>query len=389
MGRVEMARFRQLATACTDWLIHVNQNGDGSFKDSRSIHCVFEMGQAVVSLLKFGEMEKNQEASDSAVACGEWMLKHQIRSKDKNADGHWTTPEYGKNLIVIPDTIETLRGLLELYRYTRRSQYLRSAFRALEAVKRARPCTDQSRWVSGGGIRARVRMDYDMRTRKYSVCLHRIGDDAIWYLLAKLTGDRALLREFKLQCDEQMKYQASDGGFYESYYSEHHNNIMVAGARWSVYWAAYPYFYAYQEFKEQKYLDVIARSCRWLADRQEKDGAFHAWYFANGDVAYDRIDPTSPAVAIILWSKFMKVAGTRKYLPHCKRALSWLIQAGSDPQYSHRAPQLGVGSAERSGLFNTRSAAFTIRAYYDLADMVGRQDSVSCTPRDSHCKARR
>ena len=207
MGRVEMARFRQLATACTDWLIHVNQNGDGSFKDSRSIHCVFEMGQAVVSLLKFGEMEKNQEASDSAVACGEWMLKHQIRSKDKNADGHWTTPEYGKNLIVIPDTIETLRGLLELYRYTRRSQYLRSAFRALEAVKRARPCTDQSRWVSGGGIRARVRMDYDMRTRKYSVCLHRIGDDAIWYLLAKLTGDRALLREFKLQCDEQMKYR--------------------------------------------------------------------------------------------------------------------------------------------------------------------------------------
>lgn len=370
MKRNELARFKQVIVGCANWLMRVNQNQDGSFKDSLSIGCIFEMSQAVVALLKFSRLEKNQEALDSAIKCGEWILKQQVKSKDKHADGNWVTPEYGKGIIVVADTVETLWGLLELYRHTGRKKYLQSALRGFKTVQSARFRSDQTIWVSKGGIRSRIHLDYNPRTREYSLCLHRITDDAIWYLLSKLTRDPSLLGEFRALCNEQMRYQTSDGGFYETYFSTHSNNIMVAGARWSVYWAAYPYFYAYQEFKDRKYLQVIERSCNWLAARQEKDGSFYAWYYANGEVASDSIDSCSPSVAIIIWSKYMKTAKSGKYLLPCRRAVSWLTRNGDVAHYRERAPQLGVGSAERTGLFNTRSAAFVIRAYYDLRALI-------------------
>jgi hypothetical protein len=70
--------------------------------------------------------------------------------------------------------------------------------------------------------------------------MHRIIDDGTWYLFYKLTGRQTLIQDFRTQCDEQMRYQTPDGGFYETYCSTHHNVIMVAGARWSAYWATYP-----------------------------------------------------------------------------------------------------------------------------------------------------
>lgn len=342
--------MKKLAGECADWLIHKNQNEDGTFKDSRKSGCVFEMSQAILSLLKFSDMENRPGAAQSAQRCGDWILKQQPRSRDKNLDGLWITPEYGKSLAMVSDTIESMWGILELHRFTQQKKYLLSSLRAFEAVKRARVRPGKL-FISQHGIRSRVYLDYNFKTRRYALGMHRIIDDGIWYLLYKATGDRTLLREFKEQCDEQLRYQTDDGGFYETYYSTHHNVIMVAGARWSAYWATYPFFYAYDEFKDKKYLRVIELCCDWLVNRMEKDGSFYGWYYANGDVAWPHLDPNSPSVSIILWSKYMKLTGTKKYLPHCRKAWAWLLR-------------------NRESLRRTRPSAFAIQAYYDWKELV-------------------
>jgi uncharacterized protein YyaL (SSP411 family) len=368
MKKPDMARFKEVVDEGVDWLVRRNQNRDGSFKDSLKIGCIFEMCQAIVSLLKYGTRERDQAALDGAVRCGEWVLKHQVRSHDRNVDGLWMTAEYGRDVVVVPDTIEGLWGLLELYRHTRDERYRRSSLRAFEAIRRARP-RPGGIWVSGGRVNSRVYLEYNTRTRKHSGNLHRIIDDGLWYLFYRLTGDRRLLDEFKAQCDEQLQYQTPDGGFYETYFTEHTNAIMVAGARWSVYWATFPFFYAYEAFRERRYLDVIARSCRWLADRQEPDGSFYGWYYANGNVAWPHLDPNSPAVAIILWSRYMRLAGVSTYTEPCRKAQAWLTGPGAAIPPADRARSAGVGSAERKGIFNTRSLAFAIRSYYDVQEL--------------------
>lgn len=310
----------------------------GAFGTSRG----FESSQLISGLLTHHKTCGENKYLDAAKLCADWYVKKQIHKPGHVIDGAWVTPGYGNN-IIFPEVIEILGGIFDIYESTGDKRYRKCIERGYACFQRAK-IRDAGRW-GNQALLSRIHMDYDLKKRRLSKCLHRAIDDGIDYRYYKMTGDNEALKEFRKICDAQMLVQSQDGGFYETYYSSHHDVLMVCGARWSLYWAARPFLYAYDEFSEEKYLQVVAKSCRWLAEHQNKDGSYHAWYYPNGNIAHNSIDPCSPAAAIFLWAEFEKRAGKKTFRRNLKMAMERLI------------------AIKNHGV---RSTAFLVQAYYSI-----------------------
>ena len=286
---------------------------------------------------------------ESAELCGEWFLRNQIVSDDETMDGlYWTYP-YPENEIHIHDVAECIRGMLKLYEATKKKKYLDSALKAFKAVRNA----EHEEYPH------RLYRIYWSDKKRYGWDLHSNIVDSIYYRIYRVTGDEKLLEKFRIQCDEQLKYQFSDGGFYDNVNSR---ALMIrGGVRWYNYWMTMPYFTAYRIWKEKKYLELIRKSCEWIRLRQMEGGWFYYDYYPNGEPFRNLLDGVSSAAAVIVWACYMKVTGSREYVKNCEKAVKWLI----DNQI--RNDTLLNGAFKYTGKAVTViGTAFAIRAYYAL-----------------------
>jgi hypothetical protein len=278
-------------------------------------------GQAVKALAQGYQLLGDPRYLRSAQEGAEFILRQQIAS---GADeGLILAYEGIADKVYVSAILESLDGLLVLARASNQRKYTDAALRA------AAWCYQKAR-IGGEGL---VRDLYDPATRdfvenddvvtKANAPGRPLADDAIWLKAAQLSGDERYRTFFyeilhRLLTDERPAGNWVDYGPCLPASGECHPR--------HAYWWGLPMIDAWQDSRDEKWLDAARRSGEWYVKAQRNDGGLFRYTDLNFNTSSFGHATSGIACAAILWTRLFQETGETRWLEPLHRALAYCVR---------------------------------------------------------------
>jgi hypothetical protein len=215
--------------------------------------------------------------------------------------------------------LECLDGLLVLARVSGRRRY---ADAALNAVRWCR----EKAWIRGQGL---MRDLYDPQARRFieSAVVTRdnapgrpLADDAIWLKAAQLTGDETYREVFYEVLHRLLKDERPAGNWVD--YGPCRPATGECHPR-HAYWWGLPMIDAWQDSRDEKWLDAARRSGEWYVKAQRNDGGL--FRFTDDQFKTDSFGHATSGImcAVILWMRLFQETSETRWLEPMRKAMSY------------------------------------------------------------------
>lgn len=280
---------------------------------------VWHTGQALKALCLAYPFLKEEKLLIGANLCAEFIAKNRIRDKNDDDYGLILAYEDEPDMVGTSAILESLDGLLHFAELTGEKIWNEMVIDAVRwVVKKA---------YIGGGIFYDVYDPKEKRVVPYKYSKEYEGrpllDDGIFYKVYKLTNDVKLLEIFLETADRLLKDEDPPGNWIMyGPCNKHRGNIHPRHA----YWWGYPMYYAYEETKENKYLECLVRAGEWYARAQRRDGGLFRATFTDFSTTSFGHASSGIACAMIIWLEIEEITGMGKYNKNIDLALEYLLK---------------------------------------------------------------
>lgn len=323
---------------------------------------VWHTGQAIRAVLLSYSRSGDQSLLDAARAMGDYVIRNVV-SDPNDANRGLLLAYEGDNITVNNEVVlETLPGLLDLYRVTGDRNLLDTASTAADFVLQG---FDPSEGLITDHYHVAEQRFVSDPDNAYS---GRIAlDDAALVELSELT-DKTHYRDAFLAMAERALREEDPPGTWIVFPPWHRDTRrMHIRTTW---WWGYPLLTAYDLTKEQRFLDAGIRAGQWYLDQQNPDGGFYYAATTDGRHPCFALATSGSAVSTIIWADLYRRTGDERYRVAIHRSLSFFLatqfNTENDDPNVHGAlwETLNVPDHSTAPGFRIRDIAtiFTIRA---------------------------
>lgn len=286
---------------------------------------VWHSGQAAGALLRAYQLTHDEKYLNSAYAAADFVVAQQI--KDKNSEDYgliYAIEDYydGVNTSAI---LESLNGLIELYRYSGNEIYYNAVVAAVAWVWKKAYVGEGHFWDN-----------YNIYSHEFMVpewentCKPPIGyekhigrplmDNAIFLKVGKLTGNKQYLDLFYEGIDYLLTHEVPSGTW--NNYAPSKGQLGISHPRQSFWWG-YPMAEAYAETHDERYYECLKRCGTWYLKAQRMDGGM----FRNTDLEFNTPSfgqcTSGIACAALVWMALYQIDKEPKWVEACDKALEF------------------------------------------------------------------
>jgi uncharacterized protein YyaL (SSP411 family) len=326
-------------------------------------------GYAVSLLLYLHQLEKNFEFLQLAQSSGKFLVDTQYKGARQEIFGAFPKGYSFSQKAMINefysfDAAVCISALVDLFEETNEQSFLESAKIAGNWL------VDQMQF-DDGAFRAMYnygRQDF-AQTKKWfenKGCLH--AKNAIGLLkLYGATGNIRFKESAKKVCDWVLSLQKTNGAFAatedESYTFTHAHCYATEGL-----------LYGYFSLNNQKYLDAVQQSGKWLIKAQNADGSLYRHYDKRVFIPTKTTDATAQASRI--WVILYQLTSEKEYLDAAQKGAKFLLSMQCQEKNDRNS--FGGVFLQSQGLWKLRyiypivstwPLVFAVKALYALENM--------------------
>jgi hypothetical protein len=295
---------------------------------------IWHGGQAIKALIKVYKLFNDKKYLESAKLIAEFIKKERIDDV--------TNPDYGLilayedkgNAVNTSAILECVDGLMDLSEITEDMGYFNIVEDALkwvaeksyiqkEGLFRDSYEVAEGKWISVYGVPDQSCTDRALLEDSVFLSPGRpLLDDGVFLRLFKHTGNLVFKDIFYETAHRLLKDESPDGNWIK--YGPCNIKLGRIHPR-HAYWWGRPMILAYEDSKDEKFLECAKRAGIWYVKAQRRDGGLFRGTYVDFNTDSFGHCTSGIACATILWAELYRVTNDPSWIPPIEKAIKYCI----------------------------------------------------------------